>query len=60
MVAKTRHLKIDWICAVPNVIVYSTLFNLSNIGEFFFFLVSGGHICAPQKDTNMASPYKAL
>ena len=25
-----------------------------------FLLVSGGHICAPQSDTNMASPYKAL
>ena len=23
-------------------------------------LVSGGHICAPQRNTNMASPYKAL
>ena len=23
-------------------------------------LASGGHICAPQRDTNMASPYKAL
>ena len=23
-------------------------------------LVSGGHICAPQRDTNMASPYKAI
>ena len=25
-----------------------------------FLLVSGGHICAPERDTNMASPYKAL
>ena len=25
-----------------------------------FLLVSGGHICAPQRDTNMASPYKAF
>ena len=25
-----------------------------------FLLVSGGHICVPQRDTNMASPYKAL
>ena len=25
-----------------------------------FLLVSGGDIGAPQKDTNMASPYKAL
>jgi len=23
-------------------------------------LVSGGHICAPQRDTNIAFPYKAL
>ena len=23
-------------------------------------MVSGGHICAPQRDINMASPYKAL
>ena len=22
-----------------------------------FLLVSGGHICAPQRDTNMASPF---
>ena len=25
-----------------------------------YLLVSGGHICDPQRDTNMASPYKAL
>ena len=25
-----------------------------------FLLVPGGHICAPQRDTNMASLYKAL
>ena len=25
-----------------------------------FLLVSGGHICAPERDTNVASPYKAL
>ena len=25
-----------------------------------FLLVSGSPICAPQRDTNMASPYKAL
>ena len=25
-----------------------------------FLLASGGHICAPERDTNMASPYKAL
>ena len=25
-----------------------------------FRLVSDGHICAPQWDTNIASPYKAL
>ena len=25
-----------------------------------FLLVSGGHFCAPERDTNMASPYKAL
>ena len=25
-----------------------------------YLLASGGHICAPQRDTNMASPYKAL
>ena len=25
-----------------------------------FLLVSGGHICAPGRDTNMAPPYKAL
>ena len=25
-----------------------------------FLLVSGGYICAPQRDTKMASPYKAL
>ena len=25
-----------------------------------FLLVSGGHNCAPERDTNMASPYKAL
>ena len=25
-----------------------------------FLLVSGGHICAPQRDPNMASPYKAV
>ena len=25
-----------------------------------FLLVSGGHICAPQRDINIASPYKAL
>ena len=25
-----------------------------------FLLVSGCHICAPQRDINMASPYKAL
>ena len=25
-----------------------------------FLLVFGGHICAPERDTNMASPYKAL
>ena len=25
-----------------------------------YLLASGGHICAPQRDANMASPYKAL
>ena len=25
-----------------------------------YLLASAGHICAPQSDTNMASPYKAL
>ena len=25
-----------------------------------FLLVSGGYICVPQRDTKMASPYKAL
>ena len=25
-----------------------------------FLLVSGGHICAPERNTNMVSPYKAL
>ena len=25
-----------------------------------FLLVSGGHICAPERNTNMAFPYKAL
>ena len=25
-----------------------------------FLLVSGSHICTPERDTNMASPYKAL
>ena len=25
-----------------------------------FLLVSGGHICAPERDTNMAPPHKAL
>ena len=25
-----------------------------------YLLVSGGHICAPQRDANMASPDKAL
>ena len=25
-----------------------------------YLLVSGGHICDPQRGTNMASPYKAL
>ena len=25
-----------------------------------YLLASGGHICAPQRDTNMAAPYKAL
>ena len=25
-----------------------------------FLLVSGGHICAPQRDNNMASPYEVL
>ena len=25
-----------------------------------FLLVSGGHVCVPERDTNMASPYKAL
>ena len=25
-----------------------------------FLLVSGSHICAPERNTNMASPYKAL
>ena len=28
--------------------------------QMFFLPISGRHVCAPQKDTNMASPYKAL
>ena len=31
-----------------------------NTKKQIFLLVSGGHICAPQRDTKMASPYKAL
>ena len=28
--------------------------------KIMFLLASGRHICAPQRDTNMVSPYKAL
>ena len=28
--------------------------------KLMFLLVSGGQICAPERDANMASPYKAL
>ena len=32
----------------------------SNTQRQIFLLVSGGNICATPRDTNMASPYKAL
>ena len=33
---------------------------IAKLHDICFLVVSGRHICAPQRDKNMASPYKAL
>ena len=40
--------------------VFMGYFSYSKTQWQMFLLLYGRHICAPQKDTNMASPYKAL
>ena len=55
---------------IPCLKINITLIFTSSLREEFehsketqkqmILLVSGVHICAPERDTNMASPYKAL
>ena len=69
-----KTLLIFWDFAILNILCLkiniTLIFMHSSSDEFMhitmktqkqmFLLVSGGHICVPRRDTNMASPYKAV